>query len=80
MFWYVIDKENVVRSDACITEHAAKVVALHTLGRLKLGRVEGLDAKAVDQLFGSLMSKGVRVVHSDNRQQNGKPYSRVRGI
>lgn len=73
--FYVIDGSKTVKSVACLSERQAKREALVILGKMRSDAVDRLTDRHVDQMFQSLVRRGlVSVQWSAIRQIAGAKF------
>jgi hypothetical protein len=77
MPFFVIDRENKVRTSGHQSELETMRDALRTVGRLSFDSVQRLDADNVKRMFRSMEVAGHRTIFSTTHQQIGKPYKRA---
>jgi hypothetical protein len=77
MPFFVIDRENKVRTDGHMTELEAKRDALRIIGRLSYDSVQRLDPDNIDRMFRSIETAGHRTIYSTTHQRMGEPYKRA---
>jgi hypothetical protein len=75
--FYVIDRENKVRTSGHLTEIEAMRDSLRTIGGLSYNSIQAMDGKRVEQMFRSMGSAGCRTILSRQVQRMGQPYKQA---